>query len=240
MPSISFESNIAAWTRDLKQAQRQVPFATSLALTETAKATREHHRELLPIIFDRPTRYTINSLRVIPARKESLIARIEFKERSRARQHYLLPQVEGGGRPHKAFEKWLIGAGAMQPNEYAVPGRGARIDAHGNMSPGQITQILSQLYASPDAMQWVTPKSKRRARGKRGVYFVPKPGSALARGVWMRTGPRAIIPVLMFVRAPRYTARYDFDGISHRHAEMVFPRFFDVALGRALATSRRP
>ena len=240
MVSISFENNIPAWTRDLGDARRQVPFATSLALTETAKDTRRHHQEMLPVIFDRPTRYTINSLKVTPSRKETLVARIEFKERGRGRQHYLLPQVDGGGRQHKAFEKWLIGAGVMMPNEYAVPGGGARIDAYGNMSSGQITQIISQLYASPDAMQWVTPKSKKRARGKRGVYFVPKLGSSLRRGVWMRTGARAITPVLLFVRAPSYKARYDFDGISHRHAEMVFPRLFGEAMARAIATARRP
>lgn len=238
MPSISFESNINAWLRDMQEYKRQVPFATMVALNRTAQDTREHHIALLPVIFDRPTRYTINSLRVIPARKESLVARIEFKERNRSRKHFLVPQVEGGGRPHKAFEGWLIARGLMLPSEYAVPAGGARIDAFGNMSPGQITQIISQLYASPDAMQWVTPRSKKRARGKRGIYFVPKLGSSLKRGVWMRTGARAITPVLLFVRAPGYTARYDFDGITERHAAMVFPRHFGEAWTRALVNSR--
>ncbi len=239
MPSISFENNIREWTRELEGVQRQVPFAASLALNETAKDTRARHKELLPVIFDRPTRFTLNYLQVVPSRKETLVARLEAKDFRNKREHYLAPSVQGGRRNHKGFEKWLIARGLMRPSEFAVPAGGGRFNSFGNMSPGQITQILSQLAASPDATQHETVKSRKRAGSKRGRYFVPQPGSVLARGVWVRNGARAVKPVLLFVGAPAYRARYDFDGITERHARLVFPRFFEMALERAIATSGR-
>lgn len=240
MVGVTFDIDIAGWANDLRQIQRQIPFAASLALTETAKDTRRHHQEMLPMIFDRPTRFTLNYLQVVPSRKETMVARLEAKTFRNKREHYLTPNVEGGGRKHKGFERWLIGKGLMLSSEYAVPAGGARMNAFGNISPGQITQILSQLAASPDAMQWETARSRKRAGSKRGRYFVPQAGSGLARGVWMRTGARAIKPILLFVRAPGYTGRYDFDGITERHAWLVFPRFFDAAMTRALSRSLRP
>lgn len=231
---ISFEKDIEAWTRGLNERERrQVPFAASLALTETAKAVREDNRAHMEMVFDRPTRFTLGSLQVTPSRKETLHARLMFKELPRRSVHYLTPQIEGGVRRHKAFEKWLIGRGIMNENDFAVPAAGARLNAAGNISPGMITQILSQLAVSPDAMQWETAKSRKRAGARRARYFVPKPGSALPRGVWRRQGKK-IAPVLLFVRSPTYSVRYRFFEVSEEAALRLFPQIFDRALERAI------
>lgn len=235
IPDISFESNIRDWTRSLDEFQRRaVPEAVALALTWTAFDVRDYHKQILPQIFDRPTRFTVNSVRVSPARRSMLVAGVFFKD-YRNRAHYLMPNVEGGSRPRKRFEQWLIKAGYMASNEFAVPGSGARLDRSGNMSQGEIVKILSQLAASPDATQWETARSRKRAGASRARYFVPPRNSSLARGVWMRTGKKAIKPVLIFVSAVKYSARYDFDGLSVREASRMFPRKLD----RALATVMR-
>lgn len=239
MIDISFEHDVAAWTADFERSvARQVPYITSLALTETAKLVREEHRELLPQIFDRPTPYTMRSLQVTPSRKETLVSRVWFKDQPGRSQHYLMPQVEGGGRPHKRFERWLIARGIMQAGEYAIPASGARLNAYGNISPGSITQILSQFAAGPDAHQWETAKSRKRAGPGRARYFVPKPGSKLRRGVWVRRGKSSIAPVLLFVGGVGYQPRYDFAGISRRSAEAIFPRVFEAAFVRVLDRAR--
>lgn len=239
MVDISFEHDIASWTRDFDASvARQLPYITSLALTDTAHVVRDRHREVMRQIFDRPTPYTINSLQVTPSRKETLVSRVYFKDQVGRSQHYLVPQVEGGGRPHKRFERWLIAKGVMQPGEYAVPASGARLNSYGNMSPGSITQILSQLAASPDAMQWETAKSRKRAGARRARYFVPKPGSKLARGIWVRRGKSSIAPVLLFVGGVGYRPRYDFDGISRETAAEWFPSIFESKFVQVLGRAR--
>lgn len=238
MLQYDIRSNIAEWSADLDaNVARQVPFATAVALTRTARDVREKHQALMPVIFDRPTRFTLNALQVTPATKQTQVASVWFKQPNRMRQHYLVPQVEGGGRRHKAFEKWLIGAGLMQSSEFAVPASGIKLDANGNMSQGMIVQILSQLKASPDATQWETRASRKRAGTSRYRYFVPKPGSGLARGIWRKTSKNRMQPVLIFVSAVKYEKRYPFGQISTDAAEAAFPKRFDEAMLAAIRTS---
>jgi len=227
-----FQSNIAEWTKNLEDIyRRQIPFATAQALNDTVEDLREHHRMILPVIFDRPTRYTLNSLRVLKAStRRDLVAGIYFKESNRSGKHYLMPQVDGGGRPHKQFERWLIQRGIMASNEYAVPASGLKLDAYGNVSGSVITSILSQLYASPDAHQWETARSRKRAGPSRNRYFVPQPGSSLRRGIWRRKGKKTIEPVFVFVSAVAYQARYPFFDISMERARIYFPMNFERRL----------
>ncbi|MBB4277038.1 hypothetical protein [Rhizobium mongolense] len=228
----SFQSNVDQWTAGLEEIyRRQIPFATAQALNETVEDIRDYHQTILPVIFDRPTRYTLSSLRVLKTTSRGdLIAGVYFKDQNRRRQHYLMPQVEGGNRPHKAFETWLIRRGVMRSNEYAVPASGLKLDAYGNVSAGVITSILSQMAAGPDAMQWETKRSRKRAGPSRNRYFVPQPGSSLRRGIWRRKGKTAIEPVFIFVSGVTYQKRYDFYGISVDRAMSYFPVNFERAL----------
>ncbi|ATE84714.1 hypothetical protein B9J07_25530 [Sinorhizobium sp. LM21] len=227
-----FQSNIAGWTANLEDIyRRQIPFATAQALNDTVEDLRDYHRTLLPIIFDRPTRYTLNSLRVLKAStRRDLVAGIYFKESNRKGGHYLMPQVDGGTRPHKPFERWLIQRGIMQANEYAVPASGLKLDAYGNVSGSVITAILSQLFASPDAHQWETARSRKRAGPARNRYFVPQAGSSLRRGIWRRKGKTSIEPVFVFVSGVTYRARYQFFDISTERAQILFPMHFERRL----------
>ena len=55
-------------------------------------------------MFDRPTRYTQNSLFLQPATKQKREARVWVKDTERP-DHYLLPQINGGNRPLKRHGK---------------------------------------------------------------------------------------------------------------------------------------
>lgn len=235
---ISFESNLRDWTADLNRFQREhVPFATVMALTWTAKDVAEEHRRALPSIFDRPTRWTMNSLQVTPANKTTMRSSVWFKDSAGSRRHYLVPQVEGGVRPQKRFEQWLVRKGVMGPNEFAVPARGLRLDAFGNLPGSVITQILSQLAAGPDAFQWETARSRKRAGASRARYFASS-GKGLPRGIWRRKGA-TLEPVLMFVSGVDYDIRYRFEGISRIAAERRMPINFARAMDRAISMARQ-
>lgn len=238
---ISFVSNLADWKKGLDDVYlRQIPYAEAQALNDTVENIRDYHRMILPVVFDRPTRYTLNSLRVmkVDTRFGGLRAGIYFKESNRSGRHYLEPQVKGGARPHKRFEYWLINRGIMRSNEYAVPASGLKVDAFGNVPKGVITMVLSQLAAGPDAFQWETPRSKARAGASRSRYFVPPPGSSLRRGIWRRKGKKAIEPVFIFVSGVTYKARYQFFEISRDRAEAYFPAHFEEWMQKGIADER--
>jgi hypothetical protein len=102
----------------------------------------------------------------------------------------MLPLIEGGGRTMKPAERRL--------GQYYVPGIGAKLNKYGNMSGGQVTQILSRLGKFGDVSGYdmnQTAASKRRLgamqkrTGKKSTeYFVitHKTGG-LAPGIYKRT-----------------------------------------------------
>lgn len=221
-------------------AQSQVPFAVNLATNLTAKDVKDTNIWLLPSIFDRPTRYTMNSLQIYPASLRGGIAEatVFFKQSNRRRSHYLMPNVVGGSRPHSAWEYWLVKRGLMEANEYAVPAFGAPLDANGNIKGGVITSILSQLAAGPDPFQWETARSRKRAASSRTRYFVPEKGSSLKRGIWRKKGKSVIEPVFLFVASVKYEPIYRFAEISEEAVQNNFGARFAEAMIKALSTMR--
>lgn len=209
-------------------AQRDAPMVTAYALTKTAQDIKAAEVETMSQVFDRPTRFTLNSLYVKPATKRDLVAEVYFKEGfgSVPAWRYLGPQVEGGPRVHKSHERRLVRQGLMRSGEFAVPGAGIKLDASGNIPGGTIERILSQLGAAEQqagVQANRTAKSAKRAKRKGvGRYFVLRPGAAgrmgrdVAPGIYFRQGARDIVPAILFVRAPRYQKRFPFYETARR------------------------
>jgi len=239
MFKLSVQGDLSKAIKKLNDLERrQIPFATAKALTRTAQAVQKDLRSEMRRVFDRPTRYTLNSLRVRPATKANLTATVHFKNEagSDGAGGYLLPQIRGGQRAYKRFELHLQRAGILAPGFYAVPGAGSRLNASGNMSQGQITQILSGVKAHPDPYARSSKASGRR-NPKPLAYFVARPGGHLPYGIWQRVGA-AVRPVMLFVRAPNYKVRFRFGDVAKRGAAKHFPIEFRRALNEALATAR--
>ena len=229
---IDVRHNIADVVKHLTEIERRhVPFATALALTRTAQEVRKAEVEEMKKVFDRPTPFTLRSLYLKPATKADLTAKVWFKELNRV-EHYLEPQIYGRDRALKRFEEHLQRAGILPKGLYAVPGGGARLNKYGNMSAGQVTQILSALGAHPDPYA----NTKRRARARIGLlrgYFVGRPGGRrLPLGIWEKKGNK-LLPVLIFVMKPAYQQRFSFFEIGKRVGESEFPKQFDRALTEA-------
>ncbi len=236
--------------RALARAGNQLPFATALALTRTAEVVKLEERNEMRRVFRSPTPYTLNSLFLKPATKSKLEAWVWVKDESykgTPATKYLLPQIQGGGRNVKRFERLMQARGYMAVNEYVVPGQGAQLDAYGNLNRGQLQRILAQLQASFDPLQRETAtsrkrKARRRTRG--GRYFIggsPGRGQHLARGVWERltTGfGSSVRPVLLFVRQPRYAPRFKFFELAERVGNDQLPYQMGLAVDFALRTAR--
>jgi len=256
----------------LDQAPKQLRFAAALGLTRTAKDAEAAVYVHMRGAFDRPTPYTMRALRVVPATKAKLEASLLVKGYEDAPggvppDNFLYPQVEGGERRFKAFERALQRIGVLGRREVAVPATGARFDAYGNMSRGQIVQVMSYLQAFGEQGYMANATARSMARiargnrrtGQRGlVYFVSRgKGNSygyrgswmhgekrqhLPRGVWARYsfGPMgsAIKPVLLFYRMPTYRKRMDFYGVAERIVDARLVANIDKAMVQALATAR--
>jgi hypothetical protein len=250
MITLDVRSNLATVISDFKRDfdPKQMAFATALALTRTAQDVRAAEYDEMRRVFDRPTPFTMRSLFLKPATRQDLTARVWFKEDwAKADPHYLITQVHGGARNTKRVELWLRRAGILPPGWFITPGEAAKLDAFGNISRGQLNQVLSWFGAQPDKYANTSKASRAKIvkRMKGAEFFWVFPGSARARhlqpGIYLRyrfAVGSAVKPVLIFVRTTSYTKRFDFYGVAKRVTDAkLVPNYLD-ALRQARATAR--
>ena len=113
--------------------------AAVVAINKTTYRTYDAVGKALPHVFDRPAPYTLTSLKYTKASfsQGRMEGSVLFREPDRMGEHYLLPQVEGGQRKLKGFER-VMGGRAFYPAKV-----GAKLDRYGNMPYGVIVQMLS-------------------------------------------------------------------------------------------------
>lgn len=232
-----------AFDRFARDFPRKFQAAAVKAMNQTAFQVRQDLHAEIGRVFHNPVALTRNAVIVKPATSDRLEAFVRLRDsvgKGTAPAKYLAPQIHGGSRPLKRFERALghIGRSGIAAGRYAMPGKGARLNSYGNISQGQITQILSGLGVNPDGQQ-NTPASRRGRGGlriKKGgprSYFIGQPGGK-ALGVWQRTGQRQVKPALIFVRkAPRYAKRFNFYAVALRTAKRTFQINFNRAMSAA-------
>lgn len=227
--------------------QRQLPWASIQAANRTAWQVREEWAKQMPRVFDRPTRMTLNAVRydrATRAKPEAQVYLRDLANKGTPPSRYLEPQVAGGDRRHKSFEKRLIAAGIMPASSYAVPGQGAQLDQYGNLPGKTITSVLSAVQAQFDRYQNATPTSRARRRRRRrgGEYFALSiPHGRLQPGVYERidTGfGSAVRSVVFFVKSVSYRERYDIFGFAQRTYDDLFPFYFERELAAAVETAK--
>lgn len=238
--------------RRLSDLERtQVPFAMLQAVNQTAFEIRGAWAQAMPQVFDRPTPLTLGAVLYRKATRQKLEATVYLRDeafKGNAPAKYLLAQVEGGPRRRKAFENRLTAAHILPAGMFAVPGRGAKLDAHGNLPGGQVQAILSQLGAQFDPLNNQTATSagrrrrRERKRGERnGDYFVPRKASRLPPGVYQRVSTgfgSALRSVLHFVsKAPTYRRRYRLEDLARAEFDRRFAGNFELHLERAVASA---
>lgn len=231
---------------------RQAPYAMARTLTDVAKLDRVALKNEMQAVFDRPTPYTLNSTRFKMATTDNLESMVYFKEASAtSSHHYLEPQVYGGTRPLKAFEKRLARAGIMRSGQFVVPGSGAPLDAYGNVKRSFIVEVLSYMNTFREAGysgNMTQASRERRRRGTRtnfGYSFFAIPRghrSGLHPGIYRKTYQgrgTTIKAVFLFVDATHYSQRLNIQKVASETYDTHFNRLFAMHFDRAIATARR-
>ncbi|MDR5815804.1 hypothetical protein QCE62_19645 [Caballeronia sp. LZ033] len=229
MPSpirISVQADLAALTRRLNDFERkQLPFASAQALTAVAKRVQAAEKAALPQVFDRPTPFTVNSIGVKAAKKNTQEALVFVKDIAAA---YLAPYEFGG--THK-----LIGSGKtwLNPKDMAL------LNQYGNFSRA----ALKRLEGRPDIFVgsiktksgesiggvWQRPTEVKAVKrsGKRGVAL---------RGV-NKTGHLKLL--IRFGDAQPVRQHLDFGARARNVVAATYRAEFAIAFAKALATARR-
>lgn len=216
--------------------------ALQMALNKMAEEAIGPLQSEVASVFDRPTPFTVNAFRIDYAKQSSLEAAVAVKDeksgssKGQAPEAWFEPQVYGGERQLKASEKWLRQAGILPAGMYIAPGRGARLDAYGNMSRGHIQQVLSGLKAFDLAGSDhnATDSARSLAKGHGRAFFVVRKANR-AIGIAERRG-KSMQMVLIFIREPSYSRRFDFHKVVRHVAEndALFESYIDEALATAL------
>lgn len=128
--------------------RKQLPFATAMAINDTAESVKRVEELGIGRAFDRPTRYTQRALYLRRASKTRLAAQVGVK---RVQAGYLRLQVSGGVRRP-------MGAALVVPVK-------ARRNAYGNLPKG----ALARLKAKPDIFV-TTKRGRATSHLPPGVY----------------------------------------------------------------------
>jgi hypothetical protein len=221
-----------------------VPYAAATALTRCAKYAQA---TALPAAmrkaFDGTTPWTLNSLRIEPASKDKLSARVLVKNQAGAgavaQEKYLQPEVQGGQRGHKRLENALRYQGILSTGQFAMPGAGMTLDANGNVKGAEVRTILNSLKGIRAASATRDRKTgKRLAKGRqlKNDLFVGKPnGGNRPDGIWRREGHRLRALFVFTTGAPDYRQRLDFTGVVQQVALERFRPEFEKAVAAQVA-----
>lgn len=260
---------------DVRRQVLQVPDiareAVRRGINATVRSGRPAVYEAMRRAFDRPTPYTLNSLRIQEAEPgQQLAAAVMVKGGQDVTgggvpaQSFLRAEIQGGARRWKRFEVALMRRGVLPRGWYAVPGQAARLDQWGNMSRGQVVQIMAylQLFGVARGERPGGHRSNMSASGRdklrRGTrsrfgleVVVSSPLQANKRGglppgIYVRQtvgarsravgAPAPLRLVVVFVKSARYRQRLDFFGELQRHAAATMPGEVDKALRQVRAT----
>jgi hypothetical protein len=254
---ITVKTNFRDAYKMLDSLRRSYPSLTAKALTQAAFRVQDKTYAQMRSKFDRPTPFVMKGLRVKPAEKTEfpMEARVFVKDFPISGHNSFSDQYQsglaniighqfgGGRRQRKLLEARLQQRGLITASEYLVPGKAAKLDSYGNISRGQLQQILSQLYIRQSGYDNLPTGSKRSKRnvkrageifwstGIKGYATNQGHNGTLSKGVWLRTnGGRSLKPLMIVVKRPNYKQRIDMQSIADEVMAKDFPALFNKAL----------
>lgn len=267
----------SAWQSQLDtifgSAVKQITKQNAIALTETARDSRSAVQKEIEVTFDRPVPWVKNGVFFTGAstnentyrtasgrtRQNQLHASVWFKDdefhKGIPAAWMMQPQVFGGSRSMKRMERALQRVGVLPVGMYIVPGNDARKDSYGNMSRGQITQILAFFSAFREAGHKANMTAQTRARlakdkkkRKTGQivkgfeYFAVRERGdhGMHPGIYqrLRYGEKTVTRcVMFFIRAPSYQKRLRFFEVVQETVDKNYMRHYAEA-GAKIGTSR--
>lgn len=219
--------------------------ALAQAATRVAGVARKAVVERLPEVFDRPTSYTLHSIRYAPATPDRCVASVYISDdanRGLSPRKYLGPEIGGGPRGYKRSERALQIRGIMRPGQYLEPAEGLPLDAHGNVRGSLMLRILSRIGGLTEAGFAANASATTRRKLKKNGPTVKQTGTdyfvanshadhGLPFGIYRIVGKGRVRPMFIFAnKAPDYRARFHFSAMVERIVRSRFAEHMRRAL----------
>ena len=226
--TLDIQSTLPLATRWVQGMERQLPFAVSVALNQSAFDARTAINTSTTRFFNAPTRFTQNAFFVQRSTKQNLEAVI-FAEagKGKDRARYLRYGIQGGVRRQKGFEKKflteVVGTARIPAGSQLVPTSLVKLDGSGNVSLATIKRIQKELSGNA-----------------RGGFFIgqPRNNPSLPAGIYRRSRERLFPYFVVADSAARYKPRFPIDRIGTEAVERGFAKHFETSLAKALATAK--
>jgi hypothetical protein len=214
-------SGLTKLQRFLGAYKNQLPFASSVALNQTARDVQLAYKAQTKQSFIKPVAFTVNAFRYDKSTKANLIATV-YPSPDRG---YLNTQIFGGRRRWKDYEGLIRGLAASQgkplPTGKLIPTSLAQ-NAAGNPKRRLFGELQSKLSTTD-----------------RGGYFIGTPrGSGREPGVYRRSRGRLFPYFLVSTSEPNYDKRFPFEKLGNDTVRRVYTTHLSLALDRALASAR--
>lgn len=218
---------------------QEIEKITVETLNESAFEAVKTLKEEMQRVFDRPTNYTINALRIDYAKSGKLVSSVEYKDDvskgGTPAKKFLGPEVEGGDRNQIGTERML--SQLLGTEIFLGPGPSAQLNSFGSVPSSKYRQVLSYFRLNRD--EGVTSnrsftKGARRSSKAKQFVIVP-PGTAnsqtmhLSPGIYERSGV-SLRKIFNFISKPHYSKRFDFYGVGMRRVSEVFVKKFEMAV----------
>lgn len=212
---------VEEWAGTLR---KQMPFAISKALNDTAFDARTSLGGATKQFFDRPTAFTQKGFGVEKSSKRDLEV-IVGTEVKRAR--YIRTQITGGARSQKGFERLFLGqiaeTGQIPSNAQFIPTSLVKLNASGNVSLATLKRIKQGLSTT----------------NARGGFFVGTPrGGDRPPGIYRRSREQLFPYFIAIDQAAQYRPRFPMLDVVGKVYERRYGQYFRTSLERALATAR--
>ena len=215
-------------TSGLTKAQRflgayknQLPFASSVALNQTARDVQQAYKAQTKQSFFKPVAFTVNAFRYDKSTKANLLATV-YPAKDRP---YLSTQIFGGRRIWKNYEGLIRGLASSSGNP--LPDR--------KLYP---TSLAQNAAGNPKRRLFGELQSKLSTTD-RGGYFIGTPrGSGREPGVYRRSRGRLFPYFLVSRSEPKYNKRFPFEKLGNDTVRRVYTTELSRALDRALASAR--
>lgn len=214
----------------LTGAQKQVRFATAVALTRTAGAVKDAMPAVMERELDRPTSFTKRGLFVQRATPAKLMATVGVMDRQAS---YLKYQIVGGTRTPTA-------------RGIKLPGN-ITLNSFGNIPKGLIDK-LKQSAQDGTLGRGIAGrlglKNRRKGAAPIELFYGKPTGRGWEKapmGIWRRVpgSPGKLVPVIVFEDTPaKYKPRFRFARAAEEVVRREWDRQFAQAFAEAMRTAR--
>mgnify|MGYP001228506144 CR=1 FL=1 len=224
---LTIDQDLKGFDRFLNNYRNQLPFASSVAINNTAFDIRTALNKGTLGAFDRPTKFTQKAFLVQKSKKNNLVAHTFAQDQAgKDRARYLRFGVKGGQRIPKGFEKYFAGLpndGTIPSNSYFYPTSFIKYDKHGNVTRSTLKRISSGISNNP-----------------RGGFFIGTPANNPGKpaGIYKRSKEKLFPFFIASTRKPNYQSIFNIEQIAGKVVQRKFNQHFDKAMSKAIETRK--